>query len=173
MFFRAVTAIASRSAGVRNSVTSTLSSIFCKSAQLKRRSSSDLETDSAVRRSAHENPGVHARKTRPRVARPRGACASRPLLVCEPGARGATRITTTTRVISEIQVAFYSPMQRRRIPPQRRAIRGHPQLRNLQVLIKSAQLKRSSSTDGEADLANRRGARRHPGMHAHTRLTST
>ena len=64
---------------------------FCvKSALLKRRSSSDRKTNRAVRRNARENPGALALKPRPRVARPRSARAPWPLLVCEPGARGAT-----------------------------------------------------------------------------------
>ena len=117
---------------------------FCKSAQLKRMSSSDQETDRAVRCSARKNPEVHARWTRPRVARPRGARALWPLLVCEPGARGATRIMTTTCAIMVIRVAFCWPTPQPRIQPPRRAICGHPQLQCLQVWIKSARLKRSS-----------------------------
>ena len=109
---------------------------------------------------------MHARKTRPRVVRSRNARAPWPLLVCEPGGSGATRISTTTCAISKIQVAFCWPTPRLRIPPPRCAICGHPQLQCLQVCTKSARLKRSSWSDRGSDCANRSGVRRNLGVQA-------
>ena len=143
--------------------------VWMKSARLKRSSLSDRASDCANRSVMRSNPRAHAQTSCQLDVDPRSTRVPWPMPVCEPLARGATRIMTTTYAISAIRVSFCSLSPPLRVPPPRRAIRVHPRLQRLHVLNKSARLKRSSSSNRAADCANRSGVRQNPRAHAQTR----